>query len=39
MENVCPFIHPKKAIKFEKDIEKFLVVKASENFMRPTNVE
>lgn len=33
MEKECPFILPKKAIKFEKEIEKFLVVKASENFM------
>lgn len=33
MEKECPFILPKKAIKFEKEIDKFLVVKASENFM------
>jgi hypothetical protein len=33
MEKECPFILPKKAIKFEKEIEKFLVVKASENLM------
>lgn len=30
MEKECL---PKKAIKFEKEIDKFLVVKASENFM------
>lgn len=33
MEKECPFILPKKAIKFEKEIDKFLVVKASENLM------
>ncbi len=33
MEKECPFILPQKAIKFEKEIDKFLVVKASENLM------
>jgi hypothetical protein len=33
MKKECPFILLKKAIKFEKEIEKFLVVKALENFM------
>lgn len=40
MEKVCPFVLPKTAIKFEKEmikfekeIDKFLVVKASENLM------
>ena len=32
MEKECPFILPQKAIKFE-EIDKFLVVKASENLM------
>jgi hypothetical protein len=33
MKKECPFILPQKAIKFEKEIDKFLVVKASENLM------
>jgi hypothetical protein len=36
MEKECPFILPKKAIKFEKEIEKFLVVSILNNICQCT---